>query len=781
MARHAREEFLRVLATSTPPQEVGQLHLFHDDDEAFIAREVDRHLYEPRLPCAGDRERRWVARLEVMAADKEWEGHQRAWVMAQKFKAVLPEAEGKSGRYYTRTKLTPKANKEEFKWVMALIEAARAAKQWDRKWFAEQLLAGMPESVSNFELECLFLLRNSEGLVTRLVRLKNIKGETSRGPNPGGSEVLDSDSFASSEKFSRWCLLRGNFVWDSGVTELRMLQEDMANDAAFRIVNEVQSVGWYPIRSERAIKADLKIETGIWFADECAYVTRTDGSTVVLRPDSDNIIWHDGEGYFLSRKGRESNFLQGRPQMRPEQRVVDLLNPKDWENQPAARTDQEFLRAYFREVCHRMQETLGGLEANLALGVMFSYAAAPEFFKKYGFFPGLFVHGIKGSGKTKFTSWLMSVWGYQMQSGISLSEKTSTAVGMLQEAENYSNQPVWFDEFRDHQIDPGKISIMRNAFDRSSQAKWSHDGKQREIKTVFVLSGESTTTDAATRQRYPHIQVSAHRRIKNHLEWFTNNRENFFVFGRVLLERRPEFLKHFFMYLKNWLENPHLADLDQRDKAVHGVGYSAWLAMMTLLESHTSEEMSEFKQFMLGHVRQAAKDVNSDTNISVFCQDMVTVYEAGAIPLDCFRLKAMKREHPPGAVNVDGEGRYVQGWWLECELYIHINLVISHMQTFLTKQRGAITLNRKDLRDQLSKEPYWIEGEHTMRFPGSEGTKKAFGWKVDLHPLGYQPVSDERYNKYLLNAGDGDPRKGPLFSIVDALLERERNEQRSLA
>lgn len=780
MARRAREEFLRVLATASPPLEVGQLHLFHDDDEAFIAREVDRHLYDPRLPCAGDKERRMIARLEKMAAEKDWEGHTRAFIMAQKFKALLPDGDKGSGRYYIRHKITPKTDKEGFKWAKALVEAARAAKQWDKKWFAEQLLEGMPESVSNFELECLFLLRDSEGMVTRLVRLRNIKGEISRGKNTGGSEILDPDSFASSEKFSRWCLARGPFVWDAGVTELRMLQEDLTTDAAFRVVNLVESVGWHPIRSERVSKCEVKLETGIWFTDTCAYVTQADGATAVLRPDSDNIIWHDGEGYFLSRKGRESLFLQGRPDLKPDVKVTALLDPKDWSNVPASKTEAAYLAAYFREVCQRMQETLGGLEANLALGVMFSYAIAPEFFKKYGFFPGLFVHGIKGSGKTKFTSWLMSVWGYLMHSGISLSEKTSTAVGMLQEAENYSNQPLWFDEFRDHQIDPGKISIMRNAFDRSSQAKWSPDGKQRDIRTVFILSGESTTRDAATRQRYPHIQVSAHKRQVNHLEWFTNNRENFFVFGRLLLERRAEFLGHFWRYLEGWMGNPALAQLDQRDKAVHGVGYAAWLAMMTLLESHTAEEMTAFKQFMMEHVKAAAADVDNDTNLAVFWTDFLIAVEAEAIPLECFYLETEKLTHQPGTDFNPETNSGVQGCWFRHRLFVDPNPALKHLQIFLTKARGAVTLNLNDLRDQLSKEPSWIMGRPTKRFRGV-GTRKCWGFEIDAHPMGSRVVSNEEYNHYLLNVEEGDPRKGELFSLIEKLLEEKSNEERAKA
>ena len=565
-----RAAFQRALCDSLAVYEFNRLSEVSDEGQKLIQGKVARLLYVPCLPCAGDLERHMIRRFERLAAEKDWEGVTLAVAMVCAFEAVLPENPCNPGCYYIRRPLTAKANKVEYEWGQALIEAARVAKQWEKKWFAEQVLLGMPKRVSNFRMDCLFLLRNSEGLVTRLVQLKNMEGEVSSGPHPGGCEILDARAFSAAEKFSEWGLARGNFVWDAGVTQLRMLQADLSKTSAWRVVNQVESCGWFQLKGQR----EQGLLQGIWFFDDCAYANGTR-----LRSDGHGIYWHRGQGYYLACKGRESHFLQGRPAMLPDQSVAELLECSDWKNGVEDKTSIGLLRAFFREICQRLTETLGGSEGLLTLGSMFAYAAAPEIFKQYGFFPGLFIHGQRGSGKTKLTSWLMAVWAFPMQSGISLTERTSTAVGMLQELENYSNLPVWFDEYRDHQIDPGKVSVIRNGFDRVGQAKWSQDGKQREIRTAPVVSGESTSSDAATRSRYPHVQVSAHQRIVNHLTWFTANRDNFFLLGRLLMEQRVEFVPMLLKFLDTWKAQPTLRDVDEREKMIHGIAYAAWMAM----------------------------------------------------------------------------------------------------------------------------------------------------------------------------------------------------------
>jgi hypothetical protein len=83
-------------------------------------------------------------------------------------------------------------------------------------------------------------------------------------------------------------------------------------------------------------------------------------------------------------------------------------------------------------------------------------------------------------------------------------------------------------------------------------------------------------------------------------------------------------------------------------------------------------------------------------------------------------------------------------------------------------------LSRKDLRDQLSREPYWIGGKLRKRFGPGMAVKACWGIELDRHPLGYHRVSDQEFLDWVglgleARAERGDPRKGPLFGIIEVL------------
>ena len=138
-------------------------------------------------------------------------------------------------------------------------------------------------------------------------------------------------------------------------------------------------------------------------------------------------------------------------------------------------------------------------------------------------------------------------------------------------------------------------------------------------------------------------------------------------------------------------------------------------------------------------------------------------------------------EHPPGSP--------YQGLWMEYKLFIDYNQATSHLGIFLTKGRQTVTLRPKDLRDQLSRNDFFIHGKGgqlVKRFGpvGSTANAPAWGILVDKHPLGYRKVSDEDLQAALLPDRDktmdhvgmvfrescGDPRKGTLFAIVEGWL-----------
>jgi hypothetical protein len=159
-------EFQNALESSTSPAQIGELEFFSDEDERHIRNEVERMLYEPKLPNAGDRER-----------------------------------------------------------------------------------------------DCLYLLRGSDGKVTRLVRLVNTRGEESEGKEVGNAVVLPPEMYASAEIFREWCSSQGNFDFGvgegAGNLELQKLHADISNDAAYRVVRLIQCSGWYELRKNENAKTSL--------------------------------------------------------------------------------------------------------------------------------------------------------------------------------------------------------------------------------------------------------------------------------------------------------------------------------------------------------------------------------------------------------------------------------------------------------------------------------------------------------------------------------------------
>jgi hypothetical protein len=519
----------------------------------------------------------------------------------------------------------------------------------------------------------------------------------------------------------------------------------------------------------------------------------------IEQPDDDGVNWYEGEGYAMSRKGRELDYIQGRPKWRPELTIDQVkFDTSDWEGPSGSDNDTSLssselyatnpMGAFFREVCRRFYDTAGGMEGYLAIGGVLGYAAAPEIYAKQQNFPSVWVSGQMGSGKSTFCSWLSSLQGLLVPMGMGLISKNVTAVGIACQLENYSNILLWLDEFRQHQIAADKEPMLRDCYGRQLAGKWTPDGKQRVIRTMTMVSGESTTNDAATRSRYPHVLISEQKRLANHYEWMQNHREYFFFFFRELLYRRAEFVGLVMEEIETWMNDPALKQVPSREKVTHSVCYAAFAATARILGSHSVEEILGYRHFLAVHAARAADDVASDVNVNVFIQDLIVAYNAGAIPNACFRVEGTRMEHPPGSPN--------QGLWMQYTLFIDYNQATSHLGIFLTKGRQTVTLRPKDLRDQLSRNDFFIQGKGQLvkRFGpvGSTANAGAWGILVDKHPLGYRKVSDEDLQAALVPDRDrkldaighvfrescGDPRKGTLFSIVEGWLAADEKARR---
>ncbi|MDE2103821.1 MAG: hypothetical protein KGL39_41670 [Patescibacteria group bacterium] len=834
-----------------------QLKLFGETEEDYIRKEVEKKLYIPQLPNGGDRERAVVEHLKKMARKKDFADSWHAALLIQKWLRVLPENPRNAGYYYTCAPLTERTCKD-YKWFTERLAEAKKAKDWDKKRFYEIVLNGPAEPCADFKIECQFLLRGPDGEIQRLVSLRNVVGETV------GPVNLDSEAFHAPQKFRKWCLAHGNFNWGAGEKELQKLHADIGRIAAWRVVDQVVTLGWYQLGERRLPDGNVECD-GIWFMGDCAranYRHPKEGTVqdewLKLGEKEDTGIYkhwsynfETGEmeerGYMLSDTGWEGTikvpFYQNKPLLNPAQRITELplqLSPcreLNFEGTLDSRKDakaqsgelisdkdreEKLLCVFFRELCQRVYNAVGGEEAKLMIGSYLSYAAAPEIYAQHSLFPGLWVHGQANSGKSTICELLMNLWGFHLHSGMMLKGTLVSSVGLAQANSQYSNLPVWADEYENNVVDNDKMSILHAGFNRQAPAKFNTSGFRRTLRTNFIVSGVSTSSDAALRSRYPHIQMSANARLPKvvpgdddcqanmkeqeaNFRWLQDHQKYFHLFGRYVIEHRREFVAQVQTFMETWSKE----QIDARLRIMHGVGYASWVAIASLLGSHSAEEIARFKKYMVGHSQRAHEDVQVEHNINVFIEDLVTACKMGAIPWTCFRVQAKHLEHAPNqpeqnrvwlseplakfhGINFPNENN--AGWaagWFEYVLLMEPDPTIAALNAWLvTKQRRTLPLKRTDLRDQFGRSEFWYQPEIdpktnrpkklNSRFYNERGrlrsdTPMAWGIRADKHPMGYQELpSDEWEAVTEMN----DPRKGPLFSLIEWVIDEQRRAEK---
>ena len=746
------DEFLiqmdHVFESAPPLSDLGESGWFPPEDWKIIQREVRRMLYVLSLPYGGTAERK--------LADFMWEMARIDWSFKQLARTAAEAWSSVAGCYYVRKPMLEKRDNTQFEALQTLKRISAEHQHWVQKRFAEEMLKGLPEKISNFILQPKYLLvKADKKRRERKMVLRNVMGEV--------SEIVSFNSKDWSGPKDLRIRLNdcGNFVFKAGERELNDLQEDVANLMAFREVQEVDSIGWLaPDPSDE----EENFLGGTWFLGDCA----VSATGQIIMPDEEGIIWIGDRGYVLADRGREGKFVQGEPKLRPHIKIESAQIPCLSDNSV---TPQERLRDFLREFAGVMDASMGGFEGRLMIGSMFSFTAAPEIYRQFKCFPGLWVHGEPGSGKSSTTDSLMRIWGFSLGKGLDII-KNVTVPGIQMAGEQYSNLPVWLDEFRNDEVDEAKLAILRSTYMRGGMAKCTHDGEQRELRTAFIVSGDSTTSDAATRGRFPHVQVAATKRAYDGdpvitaevLLWFKQHDPFLFLFGRFLLENRREYVQRVLERLNEWRLAGGTKGISERDKLVYGVPCAAFIAAAEMLQMDTPENLAMFRARVLLRAREAAADVKGQQRINTFFDDLLAAVNIGAVSVDHFQFEIIGiSPHPPGAPN--------QGPWKEVILWMSPNEVLAELNIFMGQQRAKAVLQKNDLRDQLSKQPYW-RGSEGISFKGRDTNTRCWALSLTDHPLGYQQISDEKYQAFLQNPEKGDPREGPLFGIVNKLKKR---------
>ena len=128
--------------------------------------------------------------------------------------------------------------------------------------------------------------------------------------------------------------------------------------------------------------------------------------------------------------------------------------------------------------------------------------------------------------------------------------------------------------------------------------------------------------------------------------------------------------------------------------------------------------------------------------------------------------------------------------WVRFRLRINYKAMFAVLEQF-AKQRGAtVPLTSIDAARQMQGKPWFVDlnrvqpGRKERQYFTGAGGGQSF-WEVDLDQfegLGYRPVPDSEWRRWAgeglepgersgLEMGEADPRLGPLYLVVDKLMQ----------
>lgn len=765
--RIVQEQFLQVLNAASRNEQLAQLVLFSSEEERIIANRLEWISYVPKLPSGGDDEENISRRLRRLVRKLRNDDH-RLPAKARGFLLLLAKHyQEVKGGYYKFKKLTDAHNAA---WLGHLSNAS-GSEDVEVKRACEVALEGIPQRISDFIMKAHYVLKRTDGTRVRLVTIHTVNGVDT------ALEELPSAAFAQPSKWREWLMNKcTQAAWAAGERELNDLQMDVGRALAFKDVSEVTLRGWHE-------------PSKLFFFQDAVYAP--DGKRLFppppeSPPDKFGIIWHEGHGYKMAKVDQEGEELrQGFPHMRPLRVAGAEAAGTETGTQP------RFVADLFRDYSDRMYETIGNYQGWLGVGMVLAAAAAPEIYNKYNAFPGLWVHGQQSQGKTSVCGWLMRIWGFELNKGMSLSG--TSGPGLSISMQQYSALPFWFDEFQP-ETPKWMIEQLKRFFGREKVGKKTFGEQVREIRATSLVSGVATSHDGQLRSRYAYVQVSAKNRLKNWYEWFQERSPDFFFIGRYIIERRKEFAEMTLAALKGWMSSSSLVNLDERSRLVHGVAFAAFYAMSAMLECHDPARLDQFRDYLKTHSQESMEQVERHVNVNQFWLDVIAANKSdafGETPGERRRVwKAveMKGAPPPVTEFQLREGaEHPKYAWRSYRLYFLPDAVISMLRRFKRMQGLEVPLERNDLLMQMRTQSYWVPPpgkEHKQRFGHGQRGESCWAIDVNKHELGCIRVDDETFDSSR-RTEDGnffardewvDPRCGDLFALVDSLASQKEQE-----
>lgn len=221
------------------------------------------------------------------------------------------------------------------------------------------------------------------------------------------------------------------------------------------------------------------------------------------------------------------------------------------------------------------------------------------------------------------------------------------------------------------------------------------------------------------------------------------------------------------------------------------------MALNEVISVYDTKRCVEFRRGLTHRSIVAAAELAIRTDVNRFFEVIISGVQAGVFGRTApevqryFKWRLNPNSNPPlSALQLQDGAEHPYLAWKSGVLFFIPGVVIDLLRKWVNSQGTALPLDQKDLQVQLQSKDYHVKSRtrhgHQQKF-GKGATTNQYSWAIDLDKfteLGLQLVTDEDWNKSLYPDGDTskprlgaqdwiDPRRGPIFAIVDALEEPE--------
>lgn len=423
---------------------------------------------------------------------------------------------------------------------------------------------GSIKKISNFTIDIVNRIISEDGTIKREVRVKN-EFETSE------LFVLKPEDMPTAKDFSRFCYSQGNFNFSGNTKELHDLWDYLFLKDTGRKIYLVKQVG-YVSRFDLYLFENIVIKNG-----------------KIFEKDENDVFWLD-------------EYMGVKIDPISSERVLPKLKI------PGAEFNFDY---YIDKVVSILNTNLGGHKGSLIIGYVVSVVYSYEIFKKFGFFPILFVYGKFKSGKNIACGFIMDFFGLR-ESETTLQEDSQTAISRLL---NFNGGlPNWFDEYK---ASNQKIKLMdgffRSVYNRVTPIKSLKDDygiREIPIKGTLILSGEEMPTDPALRSRCLPLNLSKYERKDSVYPEVLKLSSDFSkITASLILNKTEENITRLLELIEQNKNRFTNTKVDNRQAEVYAVissgyeflvedlGFNSWLEKQMITESEKLEEESTVNNF----------------------------------------------------------------------------------------------------------------------------------------------------------------------------------------